>query len=172
MEFPYYLNVGSFRLHPHVLFEALAYAAGFRVYVALRRTQGDVISQSQRWWIIAAAAAGASIGSRMLFLCENPGLTTTHYHDIAYLLSGKTIVGGLLGGLIAVELTKKLIEIRTATGDVFAVPLCIAIAIGRIGCFLTGLSDNTYGTATRLFWASISAMVSAGIQCKSTRSFC
>jgi phosphatidylglycerol:prolipoprotein diacylglycerol transferase len=152
MQFPSYLHVGSFFLHPHVLFEALAYAVGFRIYVALRRKYGDVISQSQRWSIIAAAAVGAAVGSRMLFWCENPGLTATHWHEVAYLLSGKTIVGGLLGGLIAVELTKKLIGIRTATGDVFAVPLCIAIAIGRIGCFLTGLSDNTYGTSTRLPW--------------------
>jgi phosphatidylglycerol---prolipoprotein diacylglyceryl transferase len=152
MQFPYYLHLGSFRLHPHVLFEALAYAVGFRIYVALRRTQGDIISPSQRWSIIVASALGAAVGSRMLFWCENPGLTAAHWHEITYLLSGKTIVGGLLGGLIAVEITKRLAGTRTATGDVFAVPLCIAIAIGRIGCFLTGLSDNTYGTSTRPRW--------------------
>ena len=31
-------------------------------------------------------------------------------------------------------------------------PLCVGIAIGRIGCFLAGLADDTYGTATRLPW--------------------
>ena len=31
-------------------------------------------------------------------------------------------------------------------------PLMLAIAIGRVGCFLTGLSDHTYGVATRLPW--------------------
>jgi prolipoprotein diacylglyceryltransferase len=34
----------------------------------------------------------------------------------------------------------------TATGDVFAYPLMIGITIGRIGCFLTRLTDQTYGT--------------------------
>ena len=31
-------------------------------------------------------------------------------------------------------------------------PLVLGIAVGRIGCFLTGLTDNTYGTPTSLPW--------------------
>jgi len=48
---------------------------------------------------------------------------------------------------------KRYIGLRTSTGDLYAIPLALGIAIGRIGCFLTGLSDNTYGTATNLPWA-------------------
>jgi phosphatidylglycerol:prolipoprotein diacylglycerol transferase len=47
-----------------------------------------------------------------------------------------------------VELVKRASGIRTPTGDLFAVPLAVGIAIGRIGCFLSGLDDHTYGTAT------------------------
>src|SRR5262249_1281570 len=36
--------------------------------------------------------------------------------------------------------------------DLFALPLCAGIAIGRIGCFLAGLEDDTYGVATSLPW--------------------
>jgi prolipoprotein diacylglyceryltransferase len=32
-------------------------------------------------------------------------------------------------------------------------PLSLAIAVGRIGCFLGGLDDQTYGTPTTLPWA-------------------
>ena len=32
-------------------------------------------------------------------------------------------------------------------------PLVVGIAIGRVGCFLTGLSDHTHGTPTSLPWA-------------------
>jgi len=152
MQFPHYLTVGRWSIHPHVFFEALAYAVGFRVYLALRRRQGDVIDSPHRWSVIAAAAAGGAIGSRVLFWFERPSVTLAHWHDVSFLLSGKTMVGGLLGGLIAVELTKKIIGLRTATGDLFAIPLCIGIAIGRIGCFLTGLSDDTYGSTTTLPW--------------------
>jgi len=35
---------------------------------------------------------------------------------------------------------------------VFVYPLIVGIAVGRIGCFLTGLSDRTYGVATNLPW--------------------
>jgi len=67
-------------------------------------------------------------------------------------LSSKTIVGGLIGGLIAVEIVKKIAGIRTPTGDLFAIPLCVGIAVGRIGCFLTGLDDGTFAVATTLPW--------------------
>jgi len=65
---------------------------------------------------------------------------------------GKTIVGGLLGGWLGVELVKRFCRIRTRTGDLFAIPLCIGIAIGRIGCLLAGLADDTYGKPTSLPW--------------------
>jgi phosphatidylglycerol---prolipoprotein diacylglyceryl transferase len=65
-------------------------------------------------------------------------------------MGGKTIVGALIFGLISVELMKRYIGVRRSTGDLYAIPLALGIAIGRIGCFLTGLSDNTYGTPTNL----------------------
>ncbi len=68
-------------------------------------------------------------------------------------MGGKTIVGALIFGLISVELMKRYIGVRQSTGDLYAIPLALGIAIGRIGCFLTGLSDNTYGTPTTLPWA-------------------
>jgi prolipoprotein diacylglyceryltransferase len=68
-------------------------------------------------------------------------------------MGGKTIVGALVFGLIAVELMKRYIGVRQSTGDLYAIPLALGIAIGRVGCFLTGLSDNTYGTPTTLPWA-------------------
>jgi phosphatidylglycerol:prolipoprotein diacylglycerol transferase len=97
--------------------------------------------------------AGAAIGSKLLFWLEDPQLTLHSLHNPAYLVGGKTIVGALAFGLISVELTKRYIGLRTSTGDLYSIPLALGIAIGRIGCFLTGLSDNTYGTPTRLPWA-------------------
>ena len=97
--------------------------------------------------------AGAAIGSKLLFWLEDPQLTLHSLHNPAYLVGGKTIVGALAFGLISVELTKRYIGLRTSTGDLYAIPLALGIAIGRIGCFLTGLSDNTYGTPTNLPWA-------------------
>jgi phosphatidylglycerol---prolipoprotein diacylglyceryl transferase len=97
--------------------------------------------------------AGAALGAKLLFWLEDPQLTWRHLHDPAYMMGGKTIVGALAFGLLSVELVKRYIGLRQSTGDLYAIPLALGIAIGRIGCFLTGLSDNTYGTPTNLPWA-------------------
>ena len=125
----------------------------FAAYLRLRRRFGDPVPVPLRWAAVAAAVAGAALGSKVLFWLEDPRLTFQNLHNPAYLVGGKTIVGALIGGLITVELMKRYIGLRTSTGDLYAIPLALGIAIGRIGCFLTGLSDNTYGTATDLPWA-------------------
>ena len=64
---------------------------------------------------------------------------------LVYFYSNKTIVGGLLGGLVGVELIKKLIKEKNASGDLFTYPLILAMIIGRIGCFSMGVYEETYG---------------------------
>ena len=44
------------------------------------------------------------------------------------LLQGKTIVGALLGGLVAVEAIKRIVGIRERSGDAFVLPLAIGIS--------------------------------------------
>ena len=139
-------------LQLHWLFETIAYVVGFRLYLWQRRRRGDVIADGSRWSIVAAAIAGAAFGSKLLYWLEDPALTLQHANDLMFLMAGKTVVGGLVGGLIAVEATKKFIGVRESTGDLFAVPLALGIAIGRIGCFLAGLQDRTYGLPTTLPW--------------------
>jgi len=145
VSFPVYIRVGSLHIHPHLFFEVLAYAAGFLVFLGLRRRNGDLLCDDLRWWMISAAVVGAAIGCRLLGWIEMP---SAGWHQ-----AGKTIVGGLAGGLIAVELAKKRLGVTAATGDLFALPLIVGITIGRVGCFLTGLADDTYGKPTNLPWA-------------------
>jgi phosphatidylglycerol---prolipoprotein diacylglyceryl transferase len=152
MSFPVYLHFGSFRIHPHWFFETLAYIVSFRVYLLMRRRRGDAVPDVDRWWVIAAGAVGAVVGSKLLYWFEDPRATIQHLSDPEFLLGGKTIVGALIGALFAVEAAKKYLGIKRRTGDLFAVPLCVGIAIGRVGCFLTGMEDHTTGAATSLPW--------------------
>lgn len=140
------------RFPAHFVFESLAYIVGFRIYLRSRARSGDVIDESSRMWVIAAAIVGAAIGSKILHLLSDPALLLDKWNDPYHLMGGKTIVGGLLGGLIAVELAKLRLGIRHRTGDLFVFPLIVGIAVGRIGCFFDGLSDETYGAATSLPW--------------------
>jgi prolipoprotein diacylglyceryltransferase len=151
------LTIGS---HPawHPVFETLAYVAGFGIFRRARARQGDVVAEPQRWTVLAAAAVGALVGSRLLGLAEHWPTVEAAWRAgriLALLFSpgGKTIVGGLLGGWLGVEIAKKLNGINHRTGDLFALPLCVGIAVGRIGCLIAGLADDTYGKPTNLPWA-------------------
>lgn len=64
-----------------------------------------------------------------------------------------SIAGALAGGILAVEIWKWRRGIRRSTGGAFVLPLAVGIAIGRLGCFFSGLPDFTYGTTTTLPWA-------------------
>jgi phosphatidylglycerol:prolipoprotein diacylglycerol transferase len=152
VEFPVTFNLGPWVLHPHPIFETLGYLIGFRVYLTLRARDGDVIDKRTRIYGLIAAISGAALGSKLLFWSIDPALSIAQWNNAAYIMGGKTIVGALIGGLICVELTKKALGVTVRTGDLYALPLCIGIAIGRIGCFLSGLEDDTYGIATTLPW--------------------
>ncbi len=47
MEFPFYIGVGAWKLHPHVLFESLGYMAAFRLL--MRNVKSDNIPRSHLW---------------------------------------------------------------------------------------------------------------------------
>ncbi len=137
----------------HFGFEALAYAVAAALYIHGRRREGDALPDAERLSLVVAAAVGAALGSRVLFWLCDPRWTAAHATDVSAMLGGKTIVGALLGGLIAVELRKRSTGIEVPTGDLYVLPLCSGIAIGRIGCFLAGPADLTAGRPTNLPWA-------------------
>lgn len=152
MLFGWEWRLGPVVISVHLILESLAYALGFWLYNRARREQGDVLPVSQRNSVIVAAILGAAGGSKLLaILTELPALGDRPFPEI-YLLSGKTIAGGILGGTLVVEWTKARLGITTRTGDLFAIPLALGMALGRIGCFLDGLRDRTYGVATSLPW--------------------
>ena len=143
LTFPVQFVIGSQVIHAHFILESLAYMVGFQIMLFLRRRKGDSIRSLDRAMISSAAVFGAAIGSIVL------GRLETHLWTWQ---GGKTIVGGLVGGLLCVEFAKKALRISVSTGDVFALPIAVGTFIGRLGCFLEGLADHTYGLATSLPW--------------------
>jgi phosphatidylglycerol:prolipoprotein diacylglycerol transferase len=151
MTFPVYLGFGLFKLHPHFVFELVAY--GVAMGLLRRHVNRDTISLSQRSSVVVGGLIGALVGAKILVLLQHIDWLGMDWRSWLRLgLQGKTVVGALLGGLIGVELTKKWIGLTQSTGDAFVFPLVVGTAIGRMGCFLTGLSDRTYGTVTALPW--------------------
>ncbi|MCB0309533.1 MAG: prolipoprotein diacylglyceryl transferase, partial [Bdellovibrionales bacterium] len=64
-----------------------------------------------------------------------------------------SVAGALFGGIFSTEIYKWLKGVRGSTGSLFVPSLALGIAIGRLGCFFSGLVDHTYGIATNLPWA-------------------
>jgi phosphatidylglycerol---prolipoprotein diacylglyceryl transferase len=152
LDFPVYIKICSSKILVHAILELLAFFIGFRYFLWLRKKNGDSITRSNRIWIIIGAIFGALIGSRLIGGLEDPPQINKAANVLFYFYQNKTILGGLLGGLLGVELVKKAIGERKASGDLFVYPLILAMIIGRIGCFAMGVYEETYGSITNLPW--------------------
>ena len=152
MHFPVYIEIGSAKILLHAVFEVLAFFIGFRYFLWLRKKQGDLIKTSNRTWIIIGAIFGALLGSRLIGGLEDPSQINKVNNLLLYFYENKTVLGGFLGGLAGVEMVKKIVGERKASGDLFVYPIILALVIGRIGCFTMGTYEQTYGTRTNLPW--------------------
>jgi phosphatidylglycerol:prolipoprotein diacylglycerol transferase len=131
----------------YALFMLLALA----VFLLARRCMGrrDPLARlpaRTRTGLALAAFVGGSLGAKMPFAVAHPA---GPLGPAAWLGDGKTVVAGLIGAYVGVELAKRLLGVRTRTGDAYALPLALALAVGRWGCFCNGCC---YGTPTTLPW--------------------
>jgi len=137
---------------PHLaysLFMLLAIAA----LVIARRVQPDPqvepIAPRQRFFLAWAAFIGAGVGAKLPFVLA-AGAPRDWLTLHAWLSDGKTILAGMAGGYLAVEIAKILLGVHAKTGDAIAFPLAVCVAAGRWGCFFNGCC---FGTETHVPWA-------------------
>ncbi len=100
--------------------------------------------------LFVAALIGGAIGAKLPIWVFNYKEIFSHTVTIATALSGKTVLGGIIGGWIAVEIEKHRLGIKKKTGNSFAPALALGEAVGRIGCFLNGCCG---GIPSTLPWA-------------------
>ncbi len=147
MTIPFEPVIFGIKINEHLVLEYLAFFIAFQYYVYLRKHSEDTIPGKNRLSIILGAIIGAFIGSRLTGFLENP-LIALNVNNVMQLLETKSIMGGLFGGLLGVEIAKKIIHEKQSSGDLFTLPIIVGIFIGRIGCFLNGTNEFTYGSAT------------------------
>jgi prolipoprotein diacylglyceryltransferase len=130
----------------HASFDLLAWLAAGAAAFWLTRT-GRVtfpVPPPLRFAYLAALIFGAGIGavafgSANLWLSGQSGVA-------------RSIEGAVAGAVLGVEIYKRIAGIAVRTGARFALPFAVGVAVGRIGCFFSGLDDFTYGTPTTLPW--------------------
>jgi phosphatidylglycerol:prolipoprotein diacylglycerol transferase len=130
----------------HSAFDFLAVLTAALIFWLLPMPQSGVAQQP--WNVHRSYLAWASLGMMLGALIA--GTTNLLLSGVTEI--GKSILGGLAGAIIAVEILKHRIGITSSTGLRFAAPLAGAIAVGRLGCFFAGIEDRTYGTPTSLPW--------------------
>ncbi len=133
----------------HYLFDLLAVASSVLMSVWFRRKYdldrpAGITRTSQYHYYLLALLFGLAAGS-ILFGTLN--LHLANQDGIA-----KSMIGGVFGAIVAAEIFKYYSGIRQSTGLYFVPGLILLIAVGRVGCFLAGLPDFTYGTETNLPW--------------------
>src|SRR5580698_2095411 len=105
----------------------------------------EALPRHDRLTINLAAFIGGVLGAKLPFVF----VRGTDWFGTAWLADGKTVSTGLIGAYIAVELVKWFCGIKAKTGDSFALPLALALAVGRWGCFFHGCC---HGVPTQLPW--------------------
>jgi phosphatidylglycerol---prolipoprotein diacylglyceryl transferase len=122
----------------------LLVALGIALAALMVKWQGgrDRIDSAQRAQVHIAAIIGAVLGAYLLQLPADlfgwaAPLPPDVPRDILP-LGGRTVLGGILGGWLVVEVVKWRIGLRAPTGDAFAAPLAVALACGRVGCIFGG----------------------------------
>lgn len=127
----------------------LAFAAGF--VVVHREAQRLGLGRDFAYDALLYAYIGGWAGARLFLI---PTAWDLFRNDpIAFLLSGSGWVwyGGVFGGTLAVwVLARREGQPFLLVADVCAPALAIGLAIGRIGCHLSG--DGDYGIPTSLPW--------------------
>jgi phosphatidylglycerol---prolipoprotein diacylglyceryl transferase len=130
----------------HSLFDALALLTALMVYCLVPVSAPGV--PPQPWHVhrlyLALGSFGATSGA---YLAGSANLWLSGVSGV-----GRSIEGAIAGAIIGIEALKARTGIRGSTGLRFVAPLAAAIAVGRVGCFLAGFDDMTYGTPTALPW--------------------
>jgi phosphatidylglycerol---prolipoprotein diacylglyceryl transferase len=132
----------------HTLFDLLAAAASLAMTVFCYRWRladaASRIDEAGAGYVVAlllgAGIGGYGLGSLNMVLSGQP-------------MVSRSVLGALAGAILAIEVFKRAKGIKRSTGLIFVPGLATTLMVGRWGCFLSGLKDETFGTPTNLPWA-------------------
>jgi phosphatidylglycerol:prolipoprotein diacylglycerol transferase len=136
-------------MRPGEWLTAAGYAIGVVVFLAETKRRGW--RTERLMWVALWGLVGGVLGARLAewaqhgeLLRREPGL----FFDPA--AGGRTVLGGIAAGSVAVVWARRRLGVTHRTGDAFALALPAGEAVGRLGCFFNGCC---YGRPAAVPWA-------------------
>lgn len=140
-------ELAGLSISSYFVFMCVGWCVGGTIFYRAARRDG--MSAESALSVMAGCAIGATLGATVMSALFVP------WHELPARLAegsaffGRTVIGGIAGGIVGVEVCKKLIGHARSTGNAFALAIPPGHAIGRIGCLLQGCC---FGTPTSLPW--------------------
>lgn len=143
-------NIGNFNVNSWGVMFIIAFLVSF--FLVLRQAKKQNIEEKHIYNIGLLVLIGAIIGARLFHILENPGFYFSRPLEIFALdHGGMTSYGGIFLALLFswfYTIKQKINFCKIL--DLFAPYAALALAIGRIGCFLNWCC---YGISSSLPWA-------------------
>tara|TARA_Y100000739_G_scaffold198453_1_gene181506 strand:+ start:1346 stop:2134 length:789 start_codon:yes stop_codon:yes gene_type:complete len=140
---PFGLTISSYNF----FFLAGIYIGVIIFYLEVKRKKWDI---ENLMFSMSGCFVGSMIGA-IFFNTILFGSNNTIEKIGDFNIEGMSVLGGIIGGFIGVEIFKKIVGHKESTGDAFAIAIPLGHATGRIGCFLSGCC---FGKVCELPWAT------------------
>lgn len=134
--YPILFQLGEFSIPSYPVLILTAILIGGTVYFLLAKKANNFSEKS--FLIVFTALMGGAIGSKLPVWLMNYQAIIASFPDLTPVLTGRTILGGMIGGTLAVYWYKRKSGIKLRIGNQLAPAIALGMAIGRIGCFMRG----------------------------------
>ncbi len=149
---PYFVfdqfSIGPIKINVWGLMVGLGFSAGYLLLLYLAKQKKLAVEKIAG--LALAVFIGGVLGSRLLFLFQEP---QKFFNDLSLLWSvnsGAMFMGGLIGAVFFGWLYIRRVKLNFwEIADLAVLPLCLGIGIARIGCLL--INDHQ-GAPTSLPW--------------------
>lgn len=129
----------------HGLFVALGVLAAAAVFVVEARRRGQ--TDERVVYVVLGALVGGAVFMRLGTWLQHVDLRENASLAEHWVYGNRSILGGLVGAWLGVQVAKRLVGYRLRTGDLFAPAVALGMAVGRIGCLLTELPGTPTGSS-------------------------